>query len=95
MGSRGIEGLVGAPLKARLAQIGIKYQNLGYISEFIGNNNSTKLFVNAWDPHSTVGNGNASDRSLDGWFGRLSDMGFMSLPHINPFIEKNIVTVST
>lgn len=28
------------------------------------------LLVNAWDPWSMVGNGNAGDNSLDGFFGR-------------------------
>jgi hypothetical protein len=37
-----------------------------------------------------VGNGNEYDRSLDGFFGRLSDMGYMSIPEINPFLLQNI-----
>lgn len=28
------------------------------------------LLVNAWDPWSMVGNGNAGDNSLDGFYGR-------------------------
>lgn len=48
------------------------------------------LFMNAWDPHSVVGNGNEYDRSLDGFFGRLSDMGYMSIPEINPYLLQNI-----
>ena len=28
------------------------------------------LYVNAWDPWSMIGNGNARDNSLDGWYGR-------------------------
>ena len=42
------------------------------------------LFMNAWDPHSVVGNGNESDRSLDGWFGRLGDLALLCTPATNP-----------
>lgn len=33
---------------------------------------STDIIVNAWDPHSLVGNGNKDDDSLDGRVGRIS-----------------------
>ena len=39
---------------------------------------SDALFVNAWDPHSVVGNGNSNDNSLDGFIGRYTDMAPMS-----------------
>jgi hypothetical protein len=42
------------------------------------------LYMNAWDPHSVVGNGNEADGSLDGWFGRLSDLAFLCTPATNP-----------
>jgi hypothetical protein len=51
------------------------------------------LFVNAWDPHSVVGNGNEHDNSIDGFFGRHSDMGYMSYPAINPYVLHNIVRI--
>ena len=51
------------------------------------------LFVNAWDPHSVVGNGNLHDDSIDGFFGRFSDMGYMSYPAINPYVLHNIVRI--
>jgi predicted NAD-dependent protein-ADP-ribosyltransferase YbiA (DUF1768 family) len=41
---------------------------------------SEALFVNAWDPHSLVGNGNAGDDSLDGYIGRNTNMALMSFP---------------
>jgi hypothetical protein len=44
------------------------------------------LFVNAWDPWSIVGNGNASDNSLDGWVGRSSNVGVLSSSLTNPFL---------
>jgi hypothetical protein len=48
------------------------------------------LFMNAWDPHSVVGNGNAGDPTLDGFFGSLSDMGYMSIPEINRNLLENV-----
>ena len=53
----------------------------------------TALFVNAWDPHSVVGNGNAQDKSLDGYFGRLSDLALLCTPLTNPNVLHNIRTV--
>ena len=44
----------------------------------------SKLFVNAWDPHSIVGNGNAGDPSLDGYMGRNSNMAYASFFDTNP-----------
>ena len=45
------------------------------------------LFVNAWDPWSIVGNGNASDPSLDGYFGRSTAMSLLCWPLTNPYIQ--------
>lgn len=47
-------------------------------------NNS--LLVNAWDPWSIVGNGNAADNSLDGFFGRSTAMAVLCWPETNPFL---------
>jgi hypothetical protein len=44
------------------------------------------LYVNAWDPWSFVGNGNAGDRSLDGAWGSVSNMGVLCWPVTNPKI---------
>lgn len=44
------------------------------------------LLLNAWDPHSVVGNGNANDSSLDGYYGRSSSLGLMCFPLTNPWI---------
>jgi hypothetical protein len=44
------------------------------------------LFINAWDPWSIVGNGNAQDQSLDGWVGRSSNAGILSSSLTNPFL---------
>ena len=53
------------------------------------------LYVNAWDPHSIVGNGNEFDNSLDGYFGRSTAMGFLSCPFINEDLlkEQNYIQV--
>jgi hypothetical protein len=45
------------------------------------------LYVNAWDPWSIVGNGNESDRSLDGFWGRSTDMAMRCWPMANPNIK--------
>eukprot|EP00811_Abedinium_folium_P036552 NODE_9251_length_1436_cov_14.540871.p1 GENE.NODE_9251_length_1436_cov_14.540871~~NODE_9251_length_1436_cov_14.540871.p1 ORF type:complete len:365 (+),score=58.40 NODE_9251_length_1436_cov_14.540871:97-1095(+) len=45
------------------------------------------LLVNAWDPWSMVGNGNAADNSLDGFFGRSTAMALLCWPHTNPHMR--------
>lgn len=45
------------------------------------------LVVNAWDPLSMVGNGNAGDNSLDGWIGRHTACALQCFPPTNPYIE--------
>lgn len=45
------------------------------------------LFVNAWDPFSIVGNGNAGDNSLDGFFGRVTAMSVLCWPKYNKNIS--------
>ena len=41
------------------------------------------LIVNAWDPHSLVGNGNAADNSLDGFVGRHTAVAVLCWPAVN------------
>lgn len=45
------------------------------------------LFVNAWDPHSIVGNGNHGDNSLDGFIGRCTAMAPLSFWPTNPCMK--------
>jgi hypothetical protein len=45
------------------------------------------LIINAWDPFSMVGNGNAGDISLDGYIGRISAVGVLSWPITNTQIQ--------
>lgn len=47
----------------------------------------TTLVVNAWDPLSIVGNGNASDHSLDGAVGMHTACGLLCFPYTNPNIK--------
>ena len=54
-----------------------------------GTEASSKLFVNAWDPHSYAGNGNKGDNSLDGYVGRHSAVSYLSCVELNPHILEN------
>ena len=47
---------------------------------------ATTLFVNAWDPWSIIGNGNDRDRSLDGYWGRSSNMSVLGWLGTNPYM---------
>jgi hypothetical protein len=44
------------------------------------------LFINAWDPHTILGNGNAKDNSLDGHFGRRTPIAILGWPATNNHI---------
>lgn len=44
------------------------------------------LFVNAWDPWSIVGNGNAKDESLDGLVGRNTNAALLTWSMTNSYI---------
>mmetsp|Transcript_16721 Transcript_16721/g.39716 ORF Transcript_16721/g.39716 Transcript_16721/m.39716 type:complete len:222 (-) Transcript_16721:52-717(-) len=48
---------------------------------------NSSLLVNAWDPWSMVGNGNAADNSLDGFFGRSTAMALLCWPVTNPNMQ--------
>lgn len=48
------------------------------------------LIVNAWDPHSVIGNGNAKDNSLDGYVGRNCNAHFYGWGLTNPHLLANI-----
>lgn len=44
------------------------------------------LYVNAWDPWSMIGNGNGRDNSLDGYWGRCSNMAVLGWSVTNPWM---------
>lgn len=73
--------------QSRAQQLMVKVPNLGDFPRCVRNVAHTKtLFVNAWDPWSIVGNGNAMDNSLDGYMGRCTMMGLLCWPPTNPNI---------
>ena len=45
------------------------------------------LYVNAWDPWSLIGNGNERDESLDGYWGRCSNMAVLGWSLTNTEIK--------
>jgi hypothetical protein len=53
----------------------------------------TTMFVNAWDPWSLIGNGNERDGSLDGYWGRCSNMAVLGWLPTNP--KMKFVPVNT
>jgi hypothetical protein len=44
------------------------------------------VYVNAWDPFSLIGNGNEMDNSLDGHWGRASNMAVLGWLPTNPLM---------
>jgi hypothetical protein len=71
---------------------------MGFIPAAIFNLSTTELkrtmFVNAWDPWSMLGNGNAADGSLDGMWGRHSAVAVTGWPLSNPNIQYRAVPLS-
>lgn len=49
--------------------------------------NKTTLYVNAWDPWTLIGNGNKRDHSLDGFWGRSTNMSILGWGLTNPFMS--------
>lgn len=49
------------------------------------------LYVNAWDPWSLIGNGNVRDSSLDGYWGRCTNMAVLGWSLTNPHIQYRAV----
>jgi len=80
------------PVKARYPEI--ETMDLPMIPDWVFSkegeqNAATSLLVNAWDPWSMVGNGNAGDNSLDGFYGRCTAMAVLCWPLTNPYLNKN------
>lgn len=46
-----------------------------------------RMFVNAWDCWSALGNGNSMDESADGYWGRSSAISLLGWPGANPLIS--------
>jgi hypothetical protein len=45
------------------------------------------VLINAWDPWSLIGNGNEFDNSLDGYWGRCSNMAVLGWLQTNPAMQ--------
>ena len=67
--------------------------NGGYIPEILSTDEYAEdtLYVNAWDPWSMIGNGNDRDNSLDGNWGRCSNMAVLGWYETNPFMKYTAV----
>ena len=46
-----------------------------------------KVFINAWDPWSALGNGNFLDDTADGWWGRSTAISLLGWPMSNRKME--------
>lgn len=67
--------------------------NGGYIPQILSTDEYAEdiLYVNAWDPWSMIGNGNDRDNSLDGNWGRCSNMAVLGWSETNPYIKYRAV----
>ena len=59
--------------------------------DIVGEDSKDILFQNAWDPHSIAGNGNSSDNSLDGFFGRSTAISVLTFPQTNPYLSHQTI----
>lgn len=72
----------------------INIEDLGRFPDFLlqGIDRRTTLLINAWDPLSLPGNGNAMDDSLDGYIGRLTNIAVTGSLITNPYIKLQAVS---
>lgn len=85
------------PTKEKLEEMGICVKgydwetrrfNGGYIPFVLTEEDLwTTLWINAWDPWSLIGNGNEQDNSLDGSWGRISNMAILGWRFTNPSLK--------
>ena len=62
--------------------------NSGYIPDCLYSDDlESTLYINAWDPWSLIGNGNERDASLDGHWGRISNMAVLGWWQTNPHMK--------
>lgn len=62
--------------------------NGGFIPDCLEEgDHATTMYVNAWDPWTLIGNGNERDRSLDGYWGRISNMAVLGWLPTNPHMR--------
>jgi hypothetical protein len=67
----------------------LKEFNGGYVPQILDTDQDMEhtLYVNAWDPWSLIGNGNGRDNSLDGHWGRCSNMAVLGWSETNPLMK--------
>lgn len=72
-----------------------KVFNGGFIPDVLETDDlDTTLYVNAWDPWSLIGNGNERDSSLDGSWGRISNMAVLGWRITNPVMKFKAVAAT-
>ena len=81
----------------KIEMIWAQYPDFKVPSAFFGTDSSTtsqwtedldkRLFVNAWDCWSMLGNGNGADNTVDGFWGRSSAIALLGWPTSNPHIQ--------
>jgi len=54
----------------------------------------TTMLVNAWDPLTIVGNGNAKDNTLDGYFGRNTSLALTTSSMTNALLEDDAAYIA-
>lgn len=52
------------------------------------------MFVNDWDPHAFIGNGNFADNTIGGHFGRTTALSVLGWPITNPYLKSNMSSVA-
>jgi hypothetical protein len=82
--SEGERGEVDARFVSQLQGLGITVvAEKGSIEQVL---QPRDLVVNSWDPHSVPGNGNDSDRSVDGALGAHTTIGQTQNGYLNPHL---------
>jgi hypothetical protein len=62
---------------------GFFYTPKPYWPAVVGDYGPNALYVNAWNPHSMIGNGNCEDGSVDGVIGRMTNAVALGWPRSN------------
>lgn len=60
-----------------------------------GDDYKNTLYANAWDPWSIIGNGNHLDRTLDGYWGRSTNLSVIGWFITNPHMTFKTVAINT
>ena len=74
------------PLVPAINAEGVEVMMGGRIPDSLDASSERTLYINAWDCWSLVGNGNERDNSLDGFWGRCSNLAVLAWPRTNPLM---------